>query len=336
MIFTETGVLEQQKVNIKNLLPEIGIEQARQEIISGLINKNKFISSKYFYDNIGSDLFEEITILPEYYPTRTEKGILKIIASELMNRNAVFDIIELGSGDCSKISILINTLSKSSISGLTYLPVDFSYSAVEKSYNELSIQFPEIKIDGYVADFTHQLNQIPHSNKPRLICFLGSTIGNFGKKESTEILQNLALGLLDGDTLLVGFDLVKPENILHAAYNDLKGITKAFNLNILNVVNKIIKSDFNTDNFNHHSYFNRKKSRIEMHLVANQDCEIRSSFLKQPIHFKTGESIHTENSHKYSLKSIRELIVGSGLSIKNTFTDTNNWFALVELEREHD
>lgn len=330
MNFIETGVFQKQKVRIKNLLPEIGIEKAREEIIAGLISKNRYISSKYFYDETGSELFEEITGLPEYYPNRTEKSILKRIAPELMNRNSSLEIIELGSGDCSKISILIDAVQKVNLENVNYIPLDISESAIEKSADELLEKFPEMKITGYVADFIHQLNQIPHSNKPRLICFFGSTIGNFSKEESMEILTNLSKGLLEGDSLLVGFDLVKPELVLNAAYNDSSGVTARFNKNILNVVNAIIDTDFDISDFNHLSFFNHEKSRIEMHLVANKSCSIKSPFIKKPIRFEKGESIHTENSHKYYLAGIEKLIEGSGLAIKNSYTDSNSWFALVE------
>ena len=334
MNYNETGIFQKQKVKIKNLLPEIGIEQARKEIISGLTSDIPHISSKYFYDETGSELFEKITELEEYYPTRTEKSILEDIAPELMNHNAAFEIIELGSGDCSKISILLNAVESINLQNITYLPVDFSNAAVKKSSNELSVRFPNLEINGYVADFIHQLNLIPHSNKPRLICFLGSTIGNFATKESNEMMQNLANGLLDGDSLLVGFDLVKPESVLHAAYNDSKGVTEAFNFNILNVVNNIVGSDFKAEFFNHYSFFNKEKSRIEMHLIANRDCKIKSRFLQQLLQFKKGDSIHTENSYKFTFSAIEQLATYSKLKIKNLWTDSKKWFGLVEFGKK--
>lgn len=283
---------------------------------------------------MGSELFEEITKLPEYYLTRTEKSILENIAPELMNRNGAFEIVELGSGDCSKISILLHEVKQRNLQYLTYLPVDFSNSVVEKSSAELSIQFPGLEINGCVADFIHQLNQISRSNKPRLLCFFGSIIGNFTKEESTEIIQNLESGLLVDNSLLVGFDLMKPVSALHSAHNDSGGITGAFNLNILNVVNKIIKSDFKPDCFSHHSYFNKEKLRIEMHLIAKQDCKINSPSFKQPLQLKKGDSIHTENSHKFNSEMIQELAINANLKIENFYTDIKEWFALVEFAKK--
>jgi len=334
MNYTETGILQKQKVRIKNLLPKIGIEQARQEIVSGLIYEKRFISSKFFYDETGSRLFEEITQLNEYYPTRTEKEILESIAPDLMNRNPSFEIIELGSGDCSKISILLHTVEKENLNKIKYIPVDFSRSAIRDSTIELSERFSELEISGYVADFIHQIDLIPHSDKSRIICFLGSTIGNFSNTEAKEIVLNLSRGVLENDTLLVGFDLVKPEEILYEAYNDSKRVTERFNKNILNVVNKIIESDFNLNYFDHSAFFNSKKSRIEMHLVCNKNCTVNSQYFGKAIHFKSGDSIHTENSQKYTLDNIQDLISDTGLSIKNIFRDSKNWFALVEFERK--
>lgn len=333
MNFTETGILQEEKVKIKNLLPDIGIEQARREIIDGLTAGNPKISSKFFYDKTGSLLFEEITELKEYYPTITEKGILKEIAPSLMNRRDSFEIIELGSGDCSKISILLDA-ANGNLDKIKYLPVDFSQSAISDSAIKLTSRYSKLEIEGYVADFIHQMNLIPHSEKPRLVCFLGSTIGNFDKSEAKEIIKNIADGIWENDSLLVGFDMVKSDEILYAAYNDSIGVTARFNKNILNVVNGIIQSNFSADDFEHYAFFNSLKSRIEMHLIANKHVEISSPFLDQKLNLKKGDSFHTENSYKYTLESIRELVDGSGLKVQNIYSDTANWFSLVEFRRE--
>ncbi len=330
MNFTNTAISQKKSVRIKNLLPEMGIDLIRMEIVEGLTSGKKRISSKYFYDTRGSGLFRDITFQPEYYPTRTEKSILTQIAPKLMNGNSSMEIIELGSGDCSKISILFHAVNGNH-HHISYIPVDVSESAIEESARELMVRFPRLKIDGYVADFMRQLQQVPRSEKPRLICFFGSTIGNFSMKDSRDILQNLAEGLIPGDSLLVGFDLVKPVEILNAAYNDSKGITQKFNKNILNAVNNIIGSDFQCDDFDHYSAFNKEKSRVEMHLVANKTCMVNSPFFDKPLLFVEGEKIHTENSYKFSVPAIEDLIENTGLKISDIFTDSNKWFALVKL-----
>jgi len=268
--------------------------------------------------------------LPEYYPTRTEKSILNQIAPDLMNRNSSFEIIELGSGDCSKISILLDAIDAQHLENIHYVPVDVSKSAIENSAFELCGRYPDLRINGYVADFMHQLNLVPRKTQQRIICFFGSTIGNFSATDSELIIKNLADELEGEDSLLIGFDLVKPRHLLHAAYNDAEGVTHAFNKNILNVVNQIIKSNFQLENFDSHSFFNEDKLRNEMHLVANKNCAVCSPFLEEQLRLKRGDSFHTESSHKYSVSTIKKLIAHTDLTIQNIFTDSNQWFALVE------
>ena len=334
MNFTSAEVVKKEKYTLKNLLPEMGIDHVHEEIMTGLSCKKKYISSKYFYDKIGSELFEAITKLEEYYPTRTEKSILRQIAPELMNRNSSLEIIELGSGDCSKISILFDAVEKDTLEHLTYVPVDVSESAIEQSANDLAKRHPLLSINGYVLDFMQQLNEIPRSGKPRLICFFGSTIGNFSTKDAQNIIKKLSEEIVPGDSLLVGFDLEKPDEILHAAYNDSKGITLKFNKNILNSINSIMQSDFCESDFDHHAVYNPEKSRVEMHLIANKKCEINSPYLKHALPIEKGEKIHTENSNKFTLSAIEELTNNTNLSIDKTYTDPKNWFALVQFSKK--
>ena len=168
---------------------------------------------------------------------------------------------------------------------------------------------------------------------PALICFLGSTIGNFNPEESIHILKNIRKNMLSNDHFLLGLDLVKPTEILHAAYNDSKGITADFNKNILASINSYIQSDFDENDFDHHAFFNKEESRVEMHLIAKNDIEINSPYLKQAIKISKGENIHTENSYKFSIKDIEQMADKSGLKIKDIYTDDKEWFALVEFIR---
>lgn len=332
MNYNEVGVFQKQKIQLKSLLPEMGLKQVQKEIVAGLSKTNPEISSKYFYDKKGSELFEDITHLNEYYPTRTEQQILNRIAPEIMNRNTEYEIVELGSGDCSKISILLDAVEKENIAGVNYVPVDISESAIKKSAHQLAERFQLLTVKGFVADFIQQFHLIEHSKKVRLICLLGSTIGNFTEKQSKTIIGNLSQAMLPTDSLLMGFDLIKPVSVLEAAYNDKKGVTALFNKNILNVVNNIIDADFKPQNFDHYSFFNSKKSRIEMHLVANKNCRVSSSCLPETLNFQKGDSIHTENSHKYSIATIENLIAETHLKIENIYYDTKKWFALVEFK----
>lgn len=332
MMNTVTTKTFQDKLSIiKNLLRKISIDEIQQEILQGLKAKEKFIPSKYFYDDAGSELFYKITQLPEYYPTRTEKMILENIAPSIMNRTGSLEIMELGSGDCSKISILFNSVEKQHLKNMEYIPVDVSITAIEHSAGELSRIFPRLKISGYAADFMQQLELIPQNGKPRLICFFGSTIGNFTTPQAEKILKNLAANLRENDVLLVGFDLIKKTELLHAAYNDSQGVTGQFNKNILKAVNQIMKADFNPDLFHHLALWNSVQSRVEMHLVAKENHEVTLLDRTHKIHFRKGEGIHTENSHKYSIEAIRNMARKSGMKVNKIHTDPNQWFALVQM-----
>jgi L-histidine N-alpha-methyltransferase len=332
MSYTQTATIETKLTKITNYLPDLGIENIRSEIINGLISKEKYISSKFFYDNLGSKLFEDITQLVEYYPTRTEKSILRKVSPSLMNDLTNVDIVELGSGDCSKIKLLLKDIHEDNLETINYIPVDVSLSAIQNSTEELSELFPNLTINGLVADFINQLQYIP-SKRERLFLFLGSTIGNFTSDISTSFLNNLSSTMNSGDSFLLGVDLVKPKNILHNAYNDKKGITAEFNKNILSVINNTINSNFNIDDFEHKAFFNEIESRIEMHLIAKKEIIIKTPFHDSEIVIKKGENIHTENSYKYSQEMIESIEKFTKLKIKNTFTDEKKWFSLVLFEK---
>ena len=304
-------------------------ERIKNDIFENLKGLKKNISCVFFYDAKGSKLFEKITKLPEYYLTKTEINILKNIAPKFSNILRDVDIIEFGSGDCTKISILLEFVPKKYFKSICYMPVDVSYGTVEESSNILSKRFPGINIHGIVADFNHQIDVIPN-NRKKIICFLGSTIGNFTISEAKEFLVKLASIMNPEDLLLAGFDMVKGKNILENAYNDSENITEQFNKNILNVVNGLIGTDFNSDSFDHVAFYNEELKRIEMHLRANKDLEITSAYFDSKINIKTGDTIHTENSNKFTDMDIDYLAKSSGLEIKNVLKDKNEWFSVVE------
>lgn len=291
------------------------------------------ISCVFFYDDKGSKLFEEITKLPEYYLTRTEIPLIKKAASHLSSRLRNVDIVEFGSGDCTKISILLESVPKEFRKTICYVPFDVSRTTVEKSSRILLSRFPEIKIHGIVADFMTQLDVIPKESK-KVFCFLGSTIGNLSMEKAQFFLINLSRIMNSDDLLLLGFDMVKNKEVLENAYNDRQNVTEKFNKNILNVVNNYIDSDFNPDNFEHIAFYNEKLSRIEMHLKALRDLEIFCPDASSNISIKKGETIHTENSYKFTEKNIQSLAKGADLKIQNIYTDTNKWFSLLELKKE--
>jgi L-histidine N-alpha-methyltransferase len=306
-------------------------EDLISEIYTGLTARQKYISSRFFYDDKGSSLFEEITALPEYYPTRTEISILKANAQKILGDFEKLDIIELGSGDCSKISILLEAIPKNKIANVSYIPVDVSGAAIYKSADILSLKYPELKIQGLLADFLKHLTQLPGKGN-RLICFFGSTIGNLNRNEALGFLKNVKKHLCPGDKFLLGLDRVKDFKVLHNAYNDKQGITALFNKNILDVINQTVGTSFNTRHFEHLAYYNEKMARIEMHLKADKDIVISSDLFPEKVYLKKGKTIHTENSHKFTLNDIHVFANISGLKIENIFNDKREWFSLINFK----
>ena len=316
------------KAKIVNKLKEIESEKVKEEILEGLTSDPRYISPKYFYHEGGSQLFEEITRLEEYYPTRTEKAILSDIGENLELDFTGLNIVELGSGDPSKIRLLLRQIPSEEQAGLHYYPVDISHSALEGSMLELAEEFPHIKVTAIVADFLHQFDKLPKVPN-RLFCFLGSTIGNFKPRERESFMKKLGGEMQPGDHLLLGLDMVKDPQVLHRAYNDSQEVTAAFNKNILNVVNGIIDTSFDASDFEHLAFYNEKEQRIEMHLKANRDRQIRINGHQEALHIKKGETIHTENSYKFKQQDIENIGQRAGLTALSVFTDEHQWFSLV-------
>lgn len=316
------------KAKIINKLKEIDTGKVKDEILQGLNSQPKYISPKYFYNAGGSELFESITELKEYYPTRTEKSILSGIGTKLEMDFKNLNIVELGSGDPSKIRLLLHQIPSKELSGLHYYPVDISQSALESSMMQLAEEFPEITITGIVADFMQQFSKLPKIRN-RLFCFLGSTIGNLTPDERMNFMQGLGNEMESGDHLLLGLDMVKDSSVLHRAYNDSQEITAAFNKNILNVVNGIIDTSFDSTDFEHLAFYNENEQRIEMHLKATRDRNIRINGNHETLNIKKGETIHTENSYKFSNEDIESIGRQAGLKAVSVFTDEQKWFSLV-------
>lgn len=333
MANVEISTIKSSQTAISNLLIRESSSEIIAEILEGLLAKQKYISSRFFYDDRGSLLFEKITALPEYYPTRTEQAILMRYASEIVGAGQKRNIIELGSGDCSKISILLETIPNQAVKQMRYFPVDVNEAAILKAAVLLSQKYPDMKIHGLLADFMKHLSEIPGEDE-RLICFFGSTLGNFSREEATGFVKQLKTRMRPGDTLLLGLDMVKDVTILEAAYNDRQAVTAAFNKNILRVVNRLAKTNFQTGDFEHMAFYNGEQNRIEMHLVALRDLQITTPFLDGSINLREGETIHTENSHKFTYEDIRRFADFSGLSIINVYSDMNNWFSLVQFQHE--
>lgn len=315
-------------ITFSDLLSSGDNQDMISEIIRGLSAGQKYILPRFFYDTAGSVLFEEITALPEYYLTRIEKSILKEAAGEILNGWSFDQIIELGSGDCSKISIFLERMPDETIKKVTYIPVDINKTTVLKSAETLSTNYPGLRVQGLIVDFLRNMEMIPGKGK-KMICFFGSTIGNLSKPEAISFLLQIKSRMDPGDCLLVGFDRTKDIQVLEAAYNDDQGITAAFNKNILKVVNQVVNTNFDLSKFKHLAFYNPDKKGIEMHLQADSAITVSSPYLASALTLEPGETILTEISHKYDADDIQQLAEASGLKVESMYTDESQQFYLV-------
>jgi dimethylhistidine N-methyltransferase len=297
------------------------------DVIAGLTADPKRLPAKYFYDKAGSSLFEAITRLPEYYPTRTELGILGEHAPDiarLLPDNGA--LIEFGSGSSTKAAILLRAAPHLA----AYVPVDIASEYLRQEAEALRRKFPKLAVLPVDADFCKPFDLPAEiAALPRAGFFPGSTIGNFEPHEASTLLRNAGRILGLDAAFVVGVDLVKDRAVLNAAYNDQAGITAKFNLNILSRINRELGANFNLDHFEHHAFFNRERSRIEMHLASTRRQKVR--LLGETIEFRAGETIHTENSHKYTIKAFAALVRGSGWKVRVVWTDAQQYFAVFAL-----
>ncbi len=299
-------------------------------ILSSLKENKKSLPTKYLYDEKGSKLFEQICETKEYYLTRIEKKILSKYSSNIVNFAKAEEIFELGSGSSKKTKVLINEYLKKE-SNLTYSSLDISEKALNMSYKELEKLNKNLNINLIKGDFIKDLNKLKNSKKSRIYLFLGSTLGNFDNKLAISFLSNLSNIMKKNDFLLLGVDNVKDENIINSAYNDKLGVTKQFNKNILNVVNKKYNLNFEEDKFDHYAKYNVIESQIEMYLeaVSNQSIKLPNN---ETINIESGERILTEISRKFNKKTLNMLFKKANLKEEKMYTDDKNYFSLYLLK----
>jgi dimethylhistidine N-methyltransferase len=300
------------------------------DVLDGLCTMPKRVPAKYFYDAVGSELFERITELPEYYPTRSEMRILRR-RSEDIARLIPSDaaLVEFGSGSSKKARIILRAAAELA----AYVPVDICGEMIEREAAELRIDFPNVNVLPVTADICKpfELPGAARSASTRVGFFPGSTIGNFEPHEAAAFLRNAANILGQGATLIVGVDLIKPAEILNAAYNDAAGVTAKFNLNLLVRINRELAGNFRLELFEHHAFYNRERHRIEMHLASLKRQKVRVA--GETIDFRAGETIHTENSYKYSIESFSALARGVGWRPAGAWTDSRKYFSIQAFAR---
>jgi dimethylhistidine N-methyltransferase len=306
--------------------PAVLVSPIADEVLRGLTTHPRRLPPKLFYDAAGSHLFEQITETPEYYPTRTERGILKKYSGEIIRQAGNnLTLVELGAGSASKTQVLIEALLRRQLRADFY-PVDVSSSALQGALATLNGHFPRLSVKPIVADYTHRLPELRALAGRKLVLFIGSTIGNFEPDEAMAFLKSVHRSLQPGDALLIGFDLIKDASVLYAAYNDTLGVTAAFNKNMLVRINRELGGSFDIDAFEHVALWNRRKSRIEMHLESVYEQTVWVEDLERGFHFDRGERIHTENSYKFNAGSIARLLRRSGFKLEKRWTDSQGWF----------
>jgi L-histidine Nalpha-methyltransferase len=298
--------------------------QFKADVLAGLVGPRRAIPARWFYDERGSELFDDITRLPEYYPTRLETALLEECRTDIAARvGAGHAVVEFGAGSATKTPLLLEAVAPSA-----YVPIDISGDYLREAAGVLQAKFPDLPVFPVEADFTNGFD-LPSEidDAPRLGFFPGSTIGNFIPRSGVDMLRHMRGVLGEGAFLLIGFDRIKPLNTLVAAYDDAAGVTAAFNLNLLERINRELDGDIPVDAFAHRAIWNDTEARIEMHLEAQRDTSF--SVAGESFEIASGETIHTENSHKYDLRSLRMLLRAGGWSPVSDYSAPDDWFTLV-------
>jgi dimethylhistidine N-methyltransferase len=302
---------------------------AGSDVIKGLTQTPKFLPPRYFYDDFGSELFEQICALSEYYLTRTETAILQQYAGEIAQITGSCELVELGSGSSTKTRILLDAYYQFGYS-LRYVPIDVSAGMLESSARHLLTDYPTLQVHALAGTYEMALTHLEPTQFPtRMICFIGSSLGNLNPQECDVFFSQITNTLEVGEYFLLGVDLQKPKHLLEAAYNDSQGVTAAFNINMLQHLNRQFEGDFDTTQFEHWAFYNETENQIEMHLrsLRSQTVQLRS--LNLNVHFEAGETILTEISRKFEINFIQQELKAKGLVPQTVWTDPNQWFALL-------
>ncbi|NER79617.1 MAG: L-histidine N(alpha)-methyltransferase [Leptolyngbya sp. SIO1D8] len=307
-------------------------EEAGQDVITGLTHSPKSLPPKYFYDDQGSQLFEKITELPEYYLTRTEYQILTQFSGAIADQVGPCDLIELGSGSSRKTRLLLDAYRQQQCA-LKYVPVDVSGGMLEESAHALLTEYPFLTIHGLVSTYEAALADLPTATFHRMIGFIGSTLGNLSPSRCQAFFQAVSQALATGDYFLLGVDLHKDKATLEAAYNDSQGVTAAFNLNMLSHLNWRFQGNFNLAQFRHVALYNDRDRQIEMYIESRCPQTVTLKALNLTLNFAQGERLLSEISRKFDLETLSQNLLDHDLEVSQTFTDEQQWFALLLCKR---
>jgi L-histidine N-alpha-methyltransferase len=317
------------EIRIDSFLSETDERSLAYDVLDGLTRPFKEIPPKHFYDARGSELFDRICELPEYYPTRTEREILLAHADEIVQRTGAGELVELGSGSAEKARILLDAMSSAGTLR-RYVPLDVSESALEAAATLLVDEFEELTVHGVIGDFERHLDRVPRRQPgtPRIVALLGGTIGNFPPGTRRRMLREIGKLLGPDDALLLGTDLVKDSRVLEAAYDDSQGVTAEFNRNVLHVINRELDGDFCPEAFEHVAFYDRAHEWVEMRLRAVRPCTVLVADLGLRVEFAAGEELRTEISTKFTRERIEADFEAAGLGLDCWFTDSDRLFAV--------
>ena len=316
------------EVAIASYLSEADERCLANDVLDGLTRPFKELPPKHFYDARGSELFEQICELPEYYPTRTEVGILATCARDIVARTGAGELVELGSGSADKARILLDAMARAGTLR-RYIPLDVTERVVEGSARQLVEEYDGLEVHGVIGDFERHLDHVPDSDgTSRIVALLGGTVGNFPPGTRRTLLRKMGALLGRDDRLLLGTDLVKDPAVLEAAYDDPAGVTAEFNRNVLHVINRELGANFDAAQFEHIAFFDQKHEWVEMRLRALEACSVEIDELGMTVEFDAGEELRTEISAKFTRERLEADYRAAGLRMEHWYTDEDELFAL--------
>ncbi|MEM7793691.1 MAG: L-histidine N(alpha)-methyltransferase [Cyanobacteria bacterium P01_C01_bin.118] len=321
--------IDPARLHIQTLQRDFADAGDGQDVIEGLIQTPKSLPPKYFYDRLGSELFEKICTLSEYYPTRTESAIFETYADEITQLTGACELVELGSGSATKTRILLDAYQTNNLP-LAYVPVDVSGTMLKASSQQLLWDYPTLSIHGLIGTYEPALRSLPAPQlASRMVMFIGSTLGNLSPEQCDRFLQRVSDALEPGQFFLLGLDLQKDISTIEAAYNDAQGVTAMFNLNMLRHLNHRYDGDFCLDQFCHRAIYNSTEHRIEMYLESQRQQTVTLKGLDLKVKFAKGERILSEISRKFDPTDMAQQLAYHGLQVRKTFTDKRQWFGVI-------